>query len=383
LNAHAPKYLFPWRAGNRFELLADGSVFFPRMLEAIERARETVSLEMYLVESGAVMERFAGALARAARRGVEVRLLFDDYGARGLAEADRRRLREAGVVLAFYNPLRGAKLLGNFFRDHRKLLLVDREVAFVGGAGLTDEFDPPPDRAPAWRETMVEIRGPVLADWHALFREVWERHGRAPLAATAEVPAAAGTQRGRVTSTRRLLRQEIKGSLIARLRAARERAWIASAYFLPPWRLRRALRSAARRGVDVRLLLPGPRTDHPAVRHASRHLYRRLLANGVRIFEYQPRFLHHKVVLCDDWVSIGSANFDRWNLRWNLEANQEIADAAFARATQAMFERDFRDSAEIRLQTWERRPWHARLAEFAWSVVAMWLERLGRGRGLH
>jgi len=377
------KFQFSWRSGNRFELLIDGPRFFPRMLEAIGAAQRSVLLEMYLIESGAVATRFIEALANAARRGVGVKLLLDDYGARGLAQNDRQRLHDAGVELAFYNPISGTKLLGNIFRDHRKLLLVDDRVAFVGGAGIADEFDSPTHPAATWRETMLEIRGPVLTDWQALFLEAWNRHARVPATLPALVPAVAGGGRGRVTSTRGLLTQEIKRSLLARLRGARERVWLATAYFFPPWRVRRLLRRAARRGVDVRLLLPGPVTDHPAARHAGRYLYRRLLESGVRIFEYQPRFLHQKAVLCDNWVSIGSTNLDRWNLRWNLEANQEAADAGLARATQEMFERDFRDAIEYRLDEWQRRPWYARMLEYAWSMVAMWAERLGRRKDVY
>ncbi len=382
-NHRPPKFQFSWRSGNRFELLIDGPRFFPRMLQAIEEAQRQVLLEMYLIESGTVATRFVEALARAARRGVAVRLLLDDYGARGLETDDRQRLRDAGVELAFYNPISGAKLLANIFRDHRKLLLVDDRVAFVGGAGVTDEFDPPANPVATWRETMLEIRGPVLADWQALFLETWNRHTRAPATPPALDPPPADGSRGRVTSTRGLLTQEIKRSLLARLRGARERVWLATAYFFPPWRVRRLLRRAARRGVDVRLLLPGPVTDHPAARHAGRYLYRRLLESGVRIFEYQPRFLHQKAVLCDNWVSIGSTNLDRWNLRWNLEANQEVADAGFARATQAMFEDDFRDAVEYRLEAWQHRPWYARVLEYTWSMVAMWAERLGRRKDVY
>jgi phosphatidylserine/phosphatidylglycerophosphate/cardiolipin synthase-like enzyme len=372
------KFRFPWRDGNRFELLIDGRRFFPRMLEAIAAAQRHVLLEMYLVESGAVTTRFIDALVAAARRGVGVKLLLDDYGVRALRRDDRRRLRDGGVELAFYNPLQGTKLLGNIFRDHRKLLLVDDRVAFVGGAGITDEFDPPADPATVWRETMVEIRGPVLADWQALFLEVWNRHAREPATLLLSSPQPAGPSRGRVTFTRGLLAQEIKHSLFARLRAAHARVWLATAYFFPPWKVRRLLRAAARRGADVRLLLPGPVTDHPAARHAGRHLYHGLLRHGVRIFEYQPRFMHQKVVLCDHWATIGSTNLDRWNLRWNLEANQEIADPAFAHAVQAMLEDDFRDAVEYRFEEWQRRPWYARAAEYAWGVVAMWAERLSR-----
>jgi phosphatidylserine/phosphatidylglycerophosphate/cardiolipin synthase-like enzyme len=373
------KYLFPWRNRNRFELLVDGQRFFPRMLEAIEAARRHVLLEIYLFESGTVATRFIDALTRAAGRGVTVRLLLDDFGARGLSWPDRERLVRGGVGLVFYNPLRFHKHLRNMFRDHRKLMVVDGMLAFVGGTGITDEFDPPGRPETGWRETAVCVQGPVVADWQALFRRVWNHHAPKPLVLPRSAPPAlADGMPGRVTVSSALARQEIKRSLYSRARRAKQRLWIATAYFVPSRKLRRALQRADRRGVDVRLLLPGAYTDHPGVRHAGRRFYEGLLQAGVRIFEYQPRFLHAKTVLCDDWVMIGSSNLDRWNLRWNLEANQEVDDATFAQAVQSMFEEDFRHSVECRYEDWRRRPWHARWRERWWGRVDMWLESLGR-----
>jgi phosphatidylserine/phosphatidylglycerophosphate/cardiolipin synthase-like enzyme len=375
-------YQFPWRPGNRFELLIDGREFYPRMLEAVEGARRYVLLEIYLFESGAVATRFLEAFERAGRRGVAVKLLLDDFGALKLVANDRERLARAGVEVVYYNPLRVFRFLRNILRDHRKLLIVDGEVAFVSGAGITDEFD---DRVRerAWRETAVRITGPVLADWQELFRRVWNRQARAILNLPAPAPlAAANGMPGRVTATHGLARQDIKRSLYMRVRRARRRVWIASAYFVPSRKIRRALCLAAKRGLDVRLLLPGQYTDHPGVRHAGRRFYSGLLGYGVRIFEYQPRFLHAKTMLCDDWVSLGSANLDRWNLRWNLEANQEVDDPAFAGRVLAMFEADFKDSVEIDKGRWQKRSPIARLRERWWGWVDMWLESLGRRKGV-
>ncbi len=375
------KYLFPWRDGNRFELLVDGRKFFPAMLEAVERARHSVLLENYLFESGEVATRFIDALIRAAARGVTVKLMLDDFGARGLGHRDRTRLADSGVETQFYNPIHFRKFLLNMFRDHRKLLIVDGETAFVSGAGITDDFDPPQNPGAAWRDTALRIRGPVLADWQELFVRFWNRHAPVPLALPAPAPPAGDGMRGRVAVTAPLTRQDIKRSVYNRARHARTRAWIATAYFVPSRKFRRSLRLAARHGVDVRLLLPGPHTDHPAVRHAGRRFYTGLLRAGVRIFEYQPRFLHAKTILCDGWASLGSSNLDRWNLRWNLEANQEVDDAAFAGAVRAMFEADFGASVECRYDAWRRRPWHQRLREHFWGQVDMWLESLGRRKG--
>ena len=377
------KYRFPWRSGNHFELLVDGPVYFPRMLEAIEQAHRQVWLEMYLFESGRVAGQFIDAMTRAARRGVDVRILADDYGAARLRMADRARLVAGGVRLVLYNPLQWRKWLGNLFRDHRKLLIVDGRVAFVGGTGITDDFDNPRYPARSWRETTVSIAGPVLADWQALFIQVWREHGTEPIAVDTAVPEIYDDGLlGRVTQGVALRVQDIRRSLYSRLRSAEHRIWIVTAYFVPSRRKLRALKLAAERGVDVRLLLPGPFCDHPAVRHAGRRFYSGLLKSGVRVFEYQPRFLHVKLVVCDDWVSIGSSNFDRWNLRWNLEANQEVDGRAFADASCAMIENDLRDSLEILYPEWHQRGLRARLREHLWGRVDMFLESLGRLRGI-
>lgn len=377
------KYRFPWREGNRFDLLIDGEAFFPRMLAAIDAAQAFVWFEIYLVESGAVTRRFVDAFLRARARGVAVKLLLDDFGAYALRRKDRQRLADAGCELLFYNQLHYGKFLHNMFRDHRKLLIVDGEIAFVGGAGLADMFDPlrGPQR---WRETMLAIQGPVLADWQSLFLDVWNYHAAQPLAVPQPVHAIVyrDGMTGRVTATSGALVQETVRSLIARVRTAERRVWISTAYFIPSRKLRRALRHAAKRGVDVRLLLPGRHTDHPAVRHAGRRFYLRLLHSGVRIFEFQPRFLHSKVMLCDDWVSIGSSNMDRWNLHWNLEANQEVDDRIFAEQVRAMFERDFAQSEVCDYRALLRQPWAARVRQAVWGRVDLWLAQLARVRAL-
>ena len=351
------------------------------MLEAVARARHYVLFEIYLFESGAVATRFIDVLTATAKRGVTVKLLLDGFGALKLHPSDRERLRQGGVDLRFYNPLRLRKLLHNLFRDHRKLLIADGEVAFVSGAGITDDFDSPLDPARTWRDNAVCVRGPVLTDWVELFRRVWERRTGYPfeLPARQDAVQAAGML-GRVGVSSAAFLHDIKRTLQNHVHQAQYRVWIATAYFVPPRKLLRALKRAARRGVDVRLLLPGRFTDHPAVRHAGHRYYGRLLRNSVRIFEYQPRFLHAKTAVCDDWTSIGSSNHDRWNSRWNLEANQEVNNAGFAETVGAMFEHDFRDSVEITYEEWCRRPWRVRLRERWWGRVDIWLENFGRLR---
>lgn len=376
MKSHELEASMPWRSGNRFSLLVDGPLFFASMLEAIERAQRYVLIELYLMESGVVVDRFIEALIRARTRGVMVKILLDDFGALGLLVKDRMRLQQTQVELAFYNGLRIAKGLHNLLRDHRKLFLVDGVIAYVGGAGLTDDFDQPETQLANWHETMVSIEGPIVMDWQRLFCRTWRVCRKDPLDLPSPTAREIGTQRGRVSADWGILTQQITRSVIRQIAHAKHRVWIATAYFVPAMALRRALRRAALHGIDVRLLLPGPVTDHPSVRHVGRMFYGRLLRNGVRIFEYQPRFLHAKAILCDNWASIGSCNLDSWNLRWNLEANQEIDDVQFAEQLAAMFTNDFIESHEYLYSNWCARPWHSRLLEFFWGTIGRWLLRL-------
>ena len=362
---------WPWRPGNRFRLLDGSGQFFAAMLAAIEGACSHVLLEMYLVSSGRVADSFIAALLRARDRGVRCCLVFDGFGALALSAADRRRLEDSGVELRIYNPLRWRNRLRNFMRDHRKLLAVDAAVAFVGGAGLSDEFAPGPD---AWREVMVEIRGPVVADWQRAFAGIWGRLGPELALSEPLLAALADGALGRLALSEAPERSLLAGDVVRRIEGARRRAWIMSAYFVPARRFRKALRRAARRGVDVRLLMPGPRTDHPWVRQAARRFYGKMLRNGVQIFEYQPQMLHAKMILCDDWVSIGSSNLDRWSFKWNLEANQEVADAGVAEAAAALFTGDFTVSQALSRRYWAQRAWLDRLRERIAGALDRWLE---------
>jgi phosphatidylserine/phosphatidylglycerophosphate/cardiolipin synthase-like enzyme len=173
-------------------------------------------------------------------------------------------------------------------------------------------------------------------------------------------------------------RSDLANAVAQRITGANRRAWIMSAYFVPSRRFRKALRRAARRGVDVRLVVPGPLTDHPWVRHAARRFYGKLLRNGVRIFEFQSRVLHGKMSICDEWVSVGSSNLDRWSFKWNLEANQEIADSAFSEVAAAVFEKDCGHSLELDRRRWARRAWADRLQERLAGTLDRWLDRWRR-----
>ncbi len=345
------------------------------MLSAIDQARQYILFEMYLMESSKITTRYIDALLQAADRGVTVYMLLDDFGSRGLKQKDRNRLAHDNIKLANYNPLRWTNLKHYFFRDHRKLLLVDGEVAFTGSAGITIENDPNHSPQKNWRDTMIEIRGPVLSDWKTLFEGLWNRTAASHLRIQTECPShAQSAMHGRVTYARPMKTGTINRSVLRHGLLAKNTIWLATAYFNPPRKIRRMLCKKARQNVDVRLLLPGKISDHPSVWYFGHRHYEALLRAGVRIFEFQPQFMHTKAIVCDDWCSIGSSNFDRWELPRNLEANQEIASPDFADQLRAMLENDFNVSQEILFTHWAKRSWHRRIREWFWSQVGRFFD---------
>jgi len=375
VDRHPPFKRFSWRGENEFRLLINADQFVPVMLDIINNAKNYILFEMYLMESSPVATRVIDALVNAAQRGIIIYIILDDFGTRGLNQKDRARLKHNNIHIAFYNPLRWPNFRRYFFRDHRKLLLADGKIAVTGSAGVTADNDPANAPEDNWRDTMVEIRGPILNDWKVLFEGVWNNTTPGHL----RLPDCAGPEKhfqmyGRVIYSRPMRTNTINRSVLRHGLLARNTIWFVTAYFNPPGKIRRLLRRKAKNNVDVRILLPGIISDHSSVWHFGHRHYSRLLKAGVRIFEYQPQFLHTKVVLCDDWCSIGSSNFDRWELPRNLEANQEVADADFAMQVRAMLEQDFAASHEIDYSNWTKRAWIVRLKEWFWSQVGRFFE---------
>lgn len=363
-----------WHSGNRADLLVDGQAYFPQMLAAVDNARDYLLLEFYYVSSGTLLDTFIEALCAAAQRGVRVYLLVDAIGSRDMRWNDSHKLQMAGVNLQVYNPIRLSKGHYNFHRDHRKMLVADGSLLFTGGTGITDEFDQGSMAGPPWHEVMVRVEGPVVSDWCKLFKQQWYRVCKQRLALPVANAVKGGDIPMRLATTHGWRRQRIKASFRQQLRSTEHRVWLVTAYFLPSFSVRRALIRAARRGVEVGIIVPqAANSDHPGLYYASRRYYRRLLEAGVRIYEYQPRFIHAKLALCDDWVSLGSCNLDHWNLHWNLEANQEMLSAPFAQQVLALIEQDVADCEEITLQGWMQRPWHLRLKDYCLGALNSWL----------
>lgn len=361
---------FQWRDGNQIDLMVDGEAFFPVMLEEMRKARHSVLLEFYLVASGTVATRFIEEMIAAVKRGVMVRMIIDGFGALKFNQNDRKRLQSEGVQIIVYNPLHATKLTRNFARDHRKLLIVDQQVAFVGGTGLSDVYWLSETKGSPWHELMSRVEGPAVTDLLNVYNALWERCSYQKLPSAPESVAPVGDTKVRVTTVQGMYQQDIKVNFLHRVNRAQTRVWLMTAYFLPSFSVRSALRRAARRGVDVRLIIAGPYTDQPWVFHASKRYYRALLKAGVRIYEYQPRFLHAKAAVVDDWSSVGSCNLDHWNLRWNLEANIEVEDSAFVVQVGQVLRDDMHHCREVTYDAWSKRPWHQKMHEYVWAWLA-------------
>ncbi|MCA1926461.1 MAG: cardiolipin synthase ClsB [Thiobacillus sp.] len=375
--------------GNHIRLLAGGAEFFPALIAACDAAHAEIHLETYIFNADASGEAVYAALVRAARRGVQVRLLIDGIGARDFPAGWRSRLQQAGAVVLVYRPL----LAGWHFKPaslrrlHRKVAVIDASIAFVGGINLIDDYEPV--RLPWPRlDFSVEVRGPLLARIHANVRRLWRlvalTRFRRPLRDAGIEPGWPTDGRTRAAFIVRdnvAHRRDIERAYLAALALARHEIFIANAYFLPGRRFRKLLARAAARGVRVRLLVQG-HTDHPFFQLAARALYRELLAAGVEIAEYHAGELHAKVAVVDGhWATVGSSNIDPFSLLLAREANVLVDDPAFAQNLRARLDAACAGAEKLDPAGWQRRPWWRRqLSEAAYAAVRVALGMLGAGR---
>jgi cardiolipin synthase A/B len=361
--AHAPL------AGNACELLRDGTEVYPAMLHAIRCARRYVHLETYMFLSDAVGELFGEALAEAAGRGVHVKVLYDAVGSWSSRGDFFESLRARGVDIRPFKPInslaRGVRHL--FRRDHRKILSVDGEVAFIGGVNIAVHWAPRGHGGECWRDDVLRVEGPAVhelerrfvATWRMAFQDKFRswREGRRLRKQLRRQPVK-GIQGGvglAVLSNRR----SIHRAYLHAISRARKSVLVAAAYFVPDRRLLGALRDAALRGVEVRLLL-NARGDHPWIMTATRSFYEKLLTAGVRIFEWEQCVLHSKTAVVDGaWGTIGSFNLERMSFRFNHEVNAVFTDPRLGRQMDAAIRGDCAQGREVHLAEFRRRPlWH-------------------------
>jgi cardiolipin synthase len=357
----------PLATGNRVDVLRNGAMFFPSMLAAIRGAQRTINLEFYIYWDGEVGRMFAEALAERARAGVQVKIILDAVGSITMSRALIEFMSRNGIDIEWYHPLRWYTVSRFNHRTHRKLLVVDGRVGFSGGAGIADTWLGDADSRDHWRETMIRVEGPVVSQMQSAFMDNWIKSRGELLTGLDYFPTleSAGDQTAQVIkSSPSEGSSTVKLLYVISVVSAMKSIYISNAYFVPDRDTLRALEGAVRRGVDVRVIVPGEFTDVPVVRQASRWHYEMLLRHGIRMFEYQPTMMHAKTMVVDGvWTTIGSSNFDARSFRLNDEVNVNVYGEGVASQMQAMFFDDLERCREVTLRKWFRRSWLDRLKE--------------------
>ena len=351
-------------SGNRIEVLENGEEIFPAMLEAIENASRSITLETYEYWGEEVGSAFAEALARAAERGVAVHAIFDYLGSAPASRAQFTRMEEAGVEVVRWRKPSWYQLSRFNHRTHRKLLVIDGMVGFTGGANVADAWKGHPDDG-GYRDNHYRMEGPVVAHLQNAFMQNWLNARNQLFYATEYFPLL--DEVGElgikiVSSSPREGTHRIRLMMLLALAGARDSIRLATPYFYPDNMIMEALLDARERGVTVDILLPSAEYYSTAVREASRNRWGRLLEAGIRIHEYQPSKYHAKLYIVDDyWVSIGSSNLDNRSFRLNDETNAVIMNHELAATLVAQFERDLEQTETYHLEDWGERPWTRRL----------------------
>ncbi len=357
------------KEGNRVRALVNGREIFPAMLEAIRAAKQTITFEMYIFAKGEAGEAFTQAFEERARAGVKIHFLYDAIGSEKIDGKYLERLAAAGVEIAAYNPVRWYTLASMNNRTHRKLMVVDGRVGFTGGAGIQDQWAGDAEDPEHWRDTHFRVEGPAAAQMQAAFMENWIEttgkvlHGEGYFP---RVEAAGGQLAQVVVSSPGGGGESMQLLYLMSIAAAKKSILLANAYFVPDNVEVDTLAAAAKRGVKVQVIVPGPIIDNKFVRRASRASWGDLLRAGAEIYEYAPTMFHVKSLVVDDlWTTVGSTNFDTRSFSTNDEANLNVLDAGFAAAQRRIFEADLKRSRRVTLEEWQGRPW----TQKAWDTA--------------
>ena len=363
--------------GNKVDTLLNGDQIFPAMLEAIRSARKTITFETYVYWKGAIGRQFADALAERARAGVKVYVLLDWEGTKKMEQDWIDDMGRAGVDVRKYHTPQWFKYRHLNHRTHRKLLIVDGRIGFTGGVGIADEWTGNAQDEKHWRDTHYRVEGPVVAQLQGAFADNW-------MQATGDVlhgdeyfpkPESRGALRAQ------MFKSSVDGGAeslqlmyLLSIAAAARTIDLSMAYFIPDQHTLDHLDFALKRGVRVRIIVPGRHNDSWMVRRASRSNWGRFLANGGELYEYEPTMFHCKVLVIDGlWTSVGSTNFDTRSFRLNDEANLNVYDKAFAERQTADFENDLKRARRVTYEEWKGRPWYDRVID---NVVAFFEPQL-------
>jgi cardiolipin synthase len=382
----------PLVAGNKVILLDDGPATMRAMTDAIRGARNHVNLQTYIFEDDEVGRALADLLIQKEKAGVQVSLIYDSVGTIGTPPEFFDRMRAAGIRTLEYNPVNPLKAQGNWDinqRDHRKLLIVDGRIAFTGGVNISKVYGkssflesrskrapPSENREAGWRDTHMRIEGPAVAEFQKFFLETWRRKTGQSLPDARFFPPLKeqGTALVRALgSTPEKADYTIYKTYISALENADSYAHLTTAYFVPDREIVQAMKDAARRGVDVKIIFPSF-ADHGAILYASRSYYDELLAAGIKVYERNIAMLHAKTAVIDGvWSTIGSTNLDMRSFLHNDEINAVILDADFADRMETLFQRDLNESTEITAEQWSRRGMFQRMREWAVRILGYWL----------
>ena len=377
-------------SGERVTLLRDGVEALPAMLKAIRAALREVVLEMYWLDSSMAGKVVVEALTQRARAGVAVYLIYDAIGSLGVDGAMYDDLLAAGARVLEFNPIapwrRRFRVGWVSQRDHRKMLVVDERIAFVGGLNLGLPWLCIADGGGGWRDDVALVIGPTAARVRALFFETWARQGgecpKNLRVFTSRERAQAAREELGVSNMSRVhprvavlghdawgARWAIRRAYLSRIRSAERRVLIANSYFIPDMRVKRALKYAAQRGVEVRVIVPGT-SDVPAVKYATEWLYTDLMEAGIHVHEWTRGILHSKTLLVDDWATTGSYNLDYRSFRYNLEANLASTDPDFVAAVEASMRKDLAEfTVEVELAKWKRRPTFEKVRSWSFYLI--------------
>ncbi len=359
-----------WRPGCEVTVLRDGTETFPAMLDAIANAKKIISLETYILAADKTGEKFKAALIERARAGVQVRVIYDAVGSFGLPDAFVDEMRAEKIEVIDFNPIAPWRRRFRLsHRDHRKILVVDNVVGFTGGLNIGDDYAPVSEGGVGWHDMHCRVTGPIVLDLARMFRRTWIRAGGKPFAAIPSAhtaPPGGGSSYVRLLdNTRRRQRGVVRRAYLHVIRAAKISILIQNAYFLPDRGLRRALTRAARRGVDVRVIVPG-RSDVRLIEWASLYVLRRLAKMGIGILRWRGPMMHAKTATIDaTWSTIGSYNFDAQSRFQNLELTVEILDPPTAQVLVRTFEHDVDHCDRFTEQSWQDLPW--------WTKALAWI----------
>ena len=358
------------RRGNRFTVLTNGDQMFPAMLAAVNGAKRRISLETYIYDKGQLADQFTGALEAAARRGVHVDIVADAVGASTMPGDHVERLRTAGCHVAMFNTPAWYTLEDVNYRTHRKILVVDGAIGFTGGAGIADHWLGHAQDENHWRDTQVEMHGPIVRLMEGAFYENFlEADGTEGPALDAPLPDPGDEAPSfLIRSSPTGGSSDLKRLYLFAIASARRSVDVTSPYFVTDESSMWSIEDAARRGVRIRILVEGDVTDAKPVKYASRQAYEHLLELGVSLYEYQPTMMHTKTMVVDGvWSMFGSANFDNRSLELNDELNVAVTDRTLAGRLLQDFDADVKSARQLDVASWRRRPRLEKARELFWS----------------